>query len=148
MCSTFPGRMGISQPPDQPQGLVQNQTIIVPEAEAEAPPIPGIFQPSFHLTHADFVTILSPSRFWTGLGRVLCTFSVVYALPKVAGRMGPSASPISSADWLIIGVVFALGLASYGVSWVFSGERRTVLNRIKRFFKDNPGQPGYRPARR
>jgi hypothetical protein len=139
--------MGIGLPPDLPPGQVRHETIIVPEADAEAPAVLGIFQPSFPLTNAEFVTIQSPSRFWTGLGRVLLTFSVVYALPKVIGLIR-SGTKIDAADWWIIGVIFALGLVCFGVSWIFSSERRAVLNSIKQFFKDNPGQPVHRPGRR
>ena len=137
----------MGHPPDRPHRQVQRETILVPEAEAEAPPVLGIFQPSFQLTHEDFVTIQSASRFWNGLGGVLCTFSVAYVLPKMIAQI-KSAIKIEPTDWWITGIIFVLGLVCFGASRFFSSARRAVLTRINQFFKDNPGQPEYRPGRR
>jgi hypothetical protein len=140
--------MGTEPPVEQVPSRVRTETVIVSEAAAMAAPVLGIFQPSFPLTHMDFVTIQRPSLFWTGLGSVLCTFSVAYALPKVIGRIQSATYKIEASDWWIIGGTFGLGVVCFGVSRIFSSDRRAVLKRIKQFFKNNPGQPEYRPVRR
>jgi hypothetical protein len=139
--------MATGRPPDPPPDQVRDKPIVVDEALAEAPPVMGIFQPFYYLTYVEFMAIRSPSRFWSGTGSVLCTFAIAYALPKVIDRI-QSATQIVASDWKIIGGVFGLGLACFGVSWIFSSERRTVLKSIKEFFKNNPGQPGYRAGKK
>jgi hypothetical protein len=139
--------MGIGPQPPQPPVREQHQTVIVSEADAEAPPIPGIFQPSFQLTREDFMILRSVSRFWSSLGGVLCTFSVAYSLPRVSDLMR-AGTTIEATDWWIIGVLLALGLGCFGVTRILSSERRALEKRIKQFFKDNPGQPEYRPGTR
>jgi len=140
--------MGIGPQPPQPPVRLQEKTIIVSEADVETPPTLGIFQPYYRLPHDEFRTLQSPSRFWNGLGGVLCTFSAAYALPKVIARIQSPAANIEATDWWIIGIILALGLGCFAVSWIFSSERRAVVKQIKRYFKDHPGQPAYRSGRR
>jgi hypothetical protein len=136
--------MGIVQPPQPPPGQVQHQTVVVLWADAQTAPMPGIVLPQFRLTHAEFMTILTPSRVWTGFGGVLCAFALSYALPRVTDLIR-SGTKVAPTDWWIIGVIFALGLACFAVSLIafFSSERRALLKRIRKFFKDNPGQQVY-----
>ena len=138
--------MGIGQPlaPQPPPGQVQHQTVVVPWVDAQTAPMPGIVLPQFRLTQAEFMTLLTPSRVWTGLGGVLCTYALSYALPRGTALIR-SGTPIASDDWWVIGVVSVLGLACFAVSLFafFSSERRALLKRIKKFFRDNPGQQVY-----
>jgi hypothetical protein len=123
---------------------VQLRTVFVDWAGAQTAPMPGIVLPQFRLTHAEFMTLLTPSRVWTGFGGVLSAFAIEYALPRVTDsiRLG---TRISSVDLWTIGVIFGLGFACFAVSLfaVFSSERRALLRRIRKFFKDNPGQQVY-----
>lgn len=124
-------------------------TVEVPWVEAQTSPMPGIVLPQFRLTHAEFMTLLTPSRLWTSVGSVLCTFALAYALPRVTDLVG-SGTKIPPRDWWIIGVILTLGAACFVVSLIafLSSERRALLKRIKKHFKDNPGQQVYGTGRR
>jgi hypothetical protein len=139
--------MGIGQPQQPPPGQVQHHTVVVSPAAAEVPPIPGIFQPSYQLTQVEFMAIQSPSGLLNGLGSVFATFAIGYALPKLVDLIDKGGRFVLH-DFRVAGAILTVGLACFGGSWVFSGDRRAVLKRIKQHFKENPAQPEIRPGRR
>src|SRR5258705_9917386 len=119
---------------------------VVPPAGTEVPPVPGIFQPSYQLTEAEFMNVQAPSIFWVSLGSVLSTFAIGSALDKLDDLM----KHVITIKGLLFpqGLILLLGLACIGLSGILSRKRRNAVKTIERFFRDNPGQPEVRVGRR
>src|SRR2546430_8887090 len=99
---------------------------VVPLAGAEVPPVPGIFQPCYQLTEAEFFAVRNPSVFWVGLGSVLATFAVGSGLDKINDWL-KAGVPIKLGDlWFPSGIILLVGLFCFAVSYVLSGDRRAL----------------------
>jgi len=112
-------------------------------AQAEVQPVPGIFQPSYQLTEAEFMHVRQPSVFWTTFGSALFTFGAGYALDK-GYDLSKAGVRITDGDYWPAVVMIVLGVICFGLSGILSRERRAVMKRIRQFFKQNPAQPEVR----
>ncbi len=124
-------------PPQPHQGQVQTQTVVV--ADAPTAPVHGLFQPYFPLSHADFLRLQSTSKLLNGLGAGVITFGFTYGLPLFITQL-QSGPKMQSRDWWIFGGGLLLGIACLVIARVVSSQRLTVVRRIEKHFKENPGQ--------
>jgi hypothetical protein len=114
------------------------------------PPTPGLFFQPFPLTEADFDKLQQTSPVLSGIASAFVTFACVYGLPILVKYVIEDVHrrPVSRVDALVTGISLGIGLVLFGLRYVFSRERRRVLNAIQSHFRDNRPEPVTRTQRK
>jgi hypothetical protein len=109
-------------------------------ASAASLPRHAIFQRPFDLTQADFLRLKQFDPVFAAAGGAALSFSLTFGLPLLVRWQFeiPGVGPPSKYEWWIFGLSSGIGLLLLVVGLLVPGQRRAVLKKIKKHFKDNP----------
>jgi hypothetical protein len=119
------------------------ETLVIPLVGSE--PDAGIYQPSFPMTEADFLRLGKSNSVLTALGGAVLMFGLQVLLPLMLEYVrSQNATLIVTADLAVGVIAFLVGMTLLIIGFAFSRDRRQVLKKIRKHFRDYPGRVAVR----
>ena len=125
--------------------VVTNQSFAEPFVVVTAGTVPsqGLYQETFALWEVDFIRLRQTSPVFNTMAATVFAFAFADLLQRVVEALREQ-STLSATDFWILGILIATGIGLWVGGRFASRDRRAIMKKIEKHFKDNPAQPDYR----